>query len=128
MTWDEFELPPGAARLIRTERIVFFPDKTFKPLPTSSQYPTTSYLHLLKKAQWFVLFDRLAELQHVKLRNVDGSFDQHKVDYFDMMKEALDLCSWPTSPELLPLNGEEVASGGKTAPSPEKPTEASRGC
>ena len=120
MKWNEIELPPKAHKSIRKERVVYLPDKTIKPLPKSSQYPTMNYLHLLK-AQWFLLFDRLAELQHLTLRKVDVGSEEEKALYFKVMQEALNSCAWPQSPELLTLD--ELASGGKKTPSPEKSTE-----
>ena len=88
---------------VGTEVICYIPEETLKPLPTSEKYPRVPYLHVLK-AEWFVLFDRLAELQHVKLRIGTGSMDAERFGYFVVMKDAMAKCPWPSCPiiSLLP--------------------------
>ena len=48
------------------EDICRFPPGSFKPLPLESSLFGKTYLQLLRE-QWFIVFDRLAKLQHITL-------------------------------------------------------------
>jgi hypothetical protein len=82
----------------RSEHMCCFPSGTFRRLPTGDELGSSSYLHVVK-AQWFLLFDRIAELQHVtvpKRHNADHSVD----DAYETLKGLLQTFSWPERPVL----------------------------
>ena len=61
------------------EDICCFPSGTFPILFKADEFGSSSYLHVLK-AEWFRLFDRIAELQHVTVpqrQNADHLVDYH---------------------------------------------------
>ena len=75
------------------EHVCYFPKGSFRPLPTSD---SSDFLHCVK-AEWFVVFDRLAELQFVtipKRRNPDYVVNEHYLN----LKALLENFPWPRSP------------------------------
>ena len=80
-----------------SEHVCSFPEGSFLPLPTKEDLVVGSYLHVLK-AQWFTMFDRLAELQHITLPNREAKEDRVvDVDY-QTLKDELQKFPWPKHP------------------------------
>jgi hypothetical protein len=81
------------------EDICCFPSGTFPILFEEDEFGSSSYLQVLK-AEWFRLFDRIAELQHVTVpqqQNADHLVDCH----YETMKLELQTFLWPKTPLLL---------------------------
>jgi hypothetical protein len=80
------------------ENICFFPRGTFPRLFKNGEWGSSSYLHVLK-AEWFMLFDRIAELQHItvpKRQNADHMANHH----YESLKRELQQFAWPKTPIL----------------------------
>jgi hypothetical protein len=76
-----------------------FPSGTIPTLFEEVEFGSKLYLHVLK-AEWFRLFDHVAELQHVTVpqrRNADHLVDRH----YETMKLELQTFQWPKPPLLL---------------------------
>lgn len=90
------------------EHICCFPMGTFPRLFDKGEFGSKSYLHVLK-AEWFRLFDRIAELQHVtvpKRLNAD-----HMVERcYESRKFELQQFTWPKTPILSNVNNNSVTS------------------
>jgi hypothetical protein len=78
------------------EDVCCFPSGTFSTLFEEGEFGSSSYLHV-RNAQWFRLFDRIAELQHVTVtqrQNADHLVDRN----YETMKLELQTFSWPKTP------------------------------
>lgn len=108
------------------EHICSFPPGSFKPLPLDRSLFGKTYLHLLRE-QWFIVFDRLAKLQHVTLGKRSGT--DFKVDEeYEACSKILEQSKWPALATIskpppapvCPLPLPSIASIA-TAPSPTTP-------
>ncbi len=83
----------GSTAMNLEEDICCFPSGTFPILFEEREFGFSLYLHVLK-AEWFRLFDCIAELQHVKVpqrRNAEHLVDLH----YETMKLELQTFLWP---------------------------------
>ena len=74
------------------EHACFFPRGLFKPLPSQESWGRSSYLHVLK-AEWFQLFDRMAELRY----NTLSRGEKINPEYASIESE-LQTYKWPKHP------------------------------
>ena len=73
-----------------------FPSGPFPILFKEDEFGSSLYLHVLK-AEWFRLFDCIAELHHVTVpqgQNADHLVDHH----YETLKQELQTFSWPKTP------------------------------
>jgi hypothetical protein len=90
------------------EYVCCFPTGTSPKLFDKGGLGSKSYLHILK-AEWFRLFDRIAELQHVTVpKRING--DHMVDDCYQRLKGELQKLTWPNTPILLNVDNNSVSS------------------
>ncbi|KAI2513590.1 hypothetical protein MHU86_730 [Fragilaria crotonensis] len=88
---------------VKPEEHTCFPQGTFTKLFQRVDFASSSYLHAMK-AEWFWLFDRIAELQHVTVPKRQNS--NHLINpCYESLKCELKTFTWPTFP--IPSNAAE---------------------
>jgi hypothetical protein len=82
------------------EDICCFPSGTFPLLFEEGELGSSLYLHVLK-AEWFRLFDCIAELQHDVTVQQQRNADHLAHHHYQALKQELQTFLWPKTPLLL---------------------------